>query len=191
MSFRFEDLANKTVVLTGAAWGIGRGLTPGLLEQGLRLVLIDRDADQLAENAAALDDGRITCLHGDLSDPGDRARLLPDGRIELLGRESVTVNSGGEKIFVEEVEQALKEHPAVYDAVVTGRPSQRWGQEVVAVVQLTGGARADEGSLRAACAERLASFKLPKAFVFVDTVERSPAGKADYAWARKMAEEAP
>lgn len=123
--------------------------------------------------------------------PGDRARLLPDGRIELLGRESVTVNSGGEKIFVEEVEQALKEHPAVYDAVVTGRPSRRWGQEVVAVVQLTGGARADEGSLRAACAERLASFKLPKAFVFVDTVERSPAGKADYAWARKMAEEAP
>ena len=78
MSFRFEDLADKTVVLTGAAWGIGRGLTPGLLEQGLRLVLIDRDTDQLAENAAALDDGRITWLHGDLADPGDRARLAAE-----------------------------------------------------------------------------------------------------------------
>ena len=122
--------------------------------------------------------------------PGDRARLSTDGRIELLGRESVTVNSGGEKIFVEEVEQALKKHAAVYDAVVTGRPSERWGQELVAVVQLAAGAKADEGSLRKACSARLAPFKLPKAFVFTDSIQRSPAGKTDYAWARRIAEEA-
>lgn len=122
--------------------------------------------------------------------PGDRARLLADGRIELLGRESVTVNSGGEKIFVEEVEQALKAHPAVYDAVVTGRPSERWGEELVAVVQLTEGDRADGELLRQACAGSLAPFKLPKAFVFTETIQRSPAGKADYAWARKIARSA-
>ena len=68
--------------------------------------------------------------------PGDRARLLADGNIELLGRDSVTINSGGEKIFAEEVERAIAGHPAVYDVVVVGRPSERWGSEVVAVVQL-------------------------------------------------------
>ncbi len=71
--------------------------------------------------------------------PGDRARYLADGTIELLGRDSVTVNSGGEKIFVEEVERAIAGHPSVADVVVTGRPSERWGSEVVAVVQLAEG----------------------------------------------------
>ena len=78
--------------------------------------------------------------------PGDRARVTADGLLELLGRDSVTINSGGEKIFAEEVEAALAHHPAVYDVVVTGRPTERWGQEVVAVVQLREGfeATADE-----------------------------------------------
>jgi acyl-CoA synthetase (AMP-forming)/AMP-acid ligase II len=71
--------------------------------------------------------------------PGDRARLLADGQIELLGRDSVTINSGGEKIFAEEVEQAIIGHPAVADVVVAGRPSERWGQEVVALVQVADG----------------------------------------------------
>ncbi|HSG88176.1 MAG TPA: acyl-CoA synthetase [Pseudomonadales bacterium] len=116
--------------------------------------------------------------------PGDRARLLADGAIELHGRDSATINSGGEKIFAEEVEHALKQHPDVWDAVVAGRPSERWGNEVVAVVQLREGATLDEASLLAECDRHLARYKLPKAFVVVDKVLRSPAGKADYRWAK-------
>jgi len=116
--------------------------------------------------------------------PGDRARYRPDGVIEVLGRDSVTINSGGEKIFAEEVEHALKQHPAVYDTVVAGRPSERWGQEVVAIVQLRAGAEASEADLLAEAARHLARYKLPKAFVFRDAIQRSPSGKADYRWAR-------
>ena len=119
--------------------------------------------------------------------PGDRARLLDDGSIELHGRDSVTINSGGEKIFAEEVEHAIKQHPDVWDAVVAGRPSERWGQEVVAIVQLREGATLDTEALLAECARHLARYKLPKAFVPVDRVLRSPAGKADYRWAREQA----
>ena len=119
---------------------------------------------------------------------GDRARVLADGSIDLHGRDSVTINTGGEKVFAEEVEQALKRHPAVYDAVVVGRPSERWGQEVVAVLQL----RADhpdpaDGELAATAAEHLARYKVPKAFVRVPAVERSPSGKPDYRWALTQA----
>ena len=119
--------------------------------------------------------------------PGDRARLLPDGTVELHGREASTINSGGEKIFAEEVELAVKGHPDVYDCVVAGRPSERWGSEVVAVVQLRPGVEPDPAALRRAAATHLARFKLPKAFVFVDEVVRSPSGKADYRWAREVA----
>jgi len=119
--------------------------------------------------------------------PGDRARLTAEGEIELFGRDSVTINSGGEKIFAEEVEQALAHHPDVFDVVVAGRPSDQWGNEVVAIVQLRDGATADEEALRAAAADHVARFKLPKAFVFVDAVVRSPAGKADYRWAKEQA----
>jgi fatty-acyl-CoA synthase len=119
--------------------------------------------------------------------PGDRARHLADGAIELLGRDSVTINSGGEKIFVEEVESALMSHPAVADVVVSGRPSERWGQEVVAVVALIDGATADAQELIDHAAGVIARYKLPKAVVFRPTIERSPAGKADYRWAREQA----
>jgi acyl-CoA synthetase (AMP-forming)/AMP-acid ligase II len=119
--------------------------------------------------------------------PGDRARHRDDGRIELLGRDAVTINSGGEKIFVEEVETAIASHPAVVDVVVTGRPSERWGQEVVAVVALADGAKADAGELIDHAAQTLARYKLPKAIVFRAAIERSPAGKADYRWARDQA----
>jgi 3-oxocholest-4-en-26-oate---CoA ligase len=119
--------------------------------------------------------------------PGDRARHRADGRIELLGRDSVTINSGGEKIFVEEVETAIASHPAVVDVVVTGRPSERWGQEVVAVVALADDARAHAGELIDHAAKTLARYKLPKAIVFRAVIERSPSGKADYRWAREQA----
>jgi 3-oxocholest-4-en-26-oate---CoA ligase len=121
---------------------------------------------------------------------GDRVRLLTDGTIELLGRDSVTINTGGEKVFAEEVERVLVAHPAVADAIVTSRPSARWGQEVVAVVAPRAGADVSElqGELRAHCRTSLAGYKLPKAFCWVERVVRSPAGKPDYAWAQAVAD---
>jgi 3-oxocholest-4-en-26-oate---CoA ligase len=119
--------------------------------------------------------------------PGDRARHLADGSVELLGRDSVTINSGGEKIFVEEVETAIASHPAVADVVVSGRPSERWGQEVVAIVALADGASAHAQELIDHAAGSIARYKLPKAVVFRPVIERSPAGKADYRWAREQA----
>lgn len=119
--------------------------------------------------------------------PGDRARHLADGTIEMLGRDSVTINSGGEKIFAEEIEEALADHPAVKDVNVAGRPSDRWGQEVVAIVELRPGHAPTDEELLAHAGQRLARYKLPKAFIRVDTVFRSPSGKADYGWARQIA----
>jgi fatty-acyl-CoA synthase len=123
--------------------------------------------------------------------PGDRARVLADGSIELHGRDSVTINSGGEKIFAEEVEHALKNHPDVHDALVVGRPSERWGQEVVAVVAARPGTAPTAEALVAEAAEHVARYKLPKAVVFVDDVPRSPSGKPDYAAARLLAGDEP
>ncbi|MCH2173967.1 acyl-CoA synthetase [Myxococcota bacterium] len=120
--------------------------------------------------------------------PGDRARHRGDGSIELLGRDSVTINSGGEKIFAEEVEAALRHHADVFDVTVAGRSSDRWGQEVVAVLQLRDGSTTSEDELIAEASEHIARYKLPKAFVFVDEVQRSPSGKADYRWAKAVAE---
>ena len=122
--------------------------------------------------------------------PGDRARLRADGIIELHGRDSVTINSGGEKIFAEEVEAAVKAHPGVYDCVVAGRPSERWGNEVVAIVRIREGHTVTEDDLRAEAERHIARYKLPKAFVFVNEIVRSPAGKADYRWAKQQAVDA-
>jgi fatty-acyl-CoA synthase len=119
--------------------------------------------------------------------PGDRARLTADLMIELHGRDSVTINSGGEKIFAEEVEAAIKFHDSVYDCVVTGRPSVRWGNEVVAVVRLKDGRPQDVASLLAEAENHIARYKLPKEIIFVESIVRSPAGKADYRWAKQIA----
>ncbi|MGZ4702293.1 MAG: AMP-binding protein, partial [Ilumatobacteraceae bacterium] len=119
--------------------------------------------------------------------PGDRAKLRADGVVELHGRDAVTINSGGEKIFAEEVESAIKAHPDVYDCVVAGRPSERWGNEVVALVHMRSGGPEDEASLLAEAERHIARYKLPKAFVFVPEVVRSPSGKADYRWAKRIA----
>ncbi|MGH0028255.1 MAG: acyl-CoA synthetase [Myxococcota bacterium] len=119
--------------------------------------------------------------------PGDRARLEADGRLTLLGRDSVTINTGGEKVFAEEVEHALKHHPAVYDAVVVGTPHERWGQQVTAVVRLREGESPSEDALLAVARGHVAPYKLPRRFVFVDEIVRSPSGKADYRWAKARA----
>jgi acyl-CoA synthetase (AMP-forming)/AMP-acid ligase II len=116
--------------------------------------------------------------------PGDRARYVADGQVELLGRDSLVVNSGGEKVFVEEVEDALKSHADVVDALVVGRPSERFGQEVTAIVQLRAECEPRPADLREWCSIRLARYKAPRAFVFVERVERHPSGKPDYQWAR-------
>lgn len=123
--------------------------------------------------------------------PGDRARRLADGTIELLGREATTINTGGEKVFAEEVEAGVRSIPGVADAVVLGRPSPRWGQEIVAVVAMAPGAgEVTDEQLRAACGQHLARYKLPKAFIRVGQVKRHPNGKADYLWANSIVQEA-
>ena len=119
--------------------------------------------------------------------PGDRARYGHDGQIEMLGRDSMVVNTGGEKVFVEEVEEAIRDHPAVLDALVVGRPSDRFGQEVVALVQLRPGATLTPQAVREHAAQRLARFKAPRAVRFCDAISRHPSGKADYSWAREAA----
>ncbi len=118
---------------------------------------------------------------------GDRARWLPDGTVELLGRDSVCINTGGEKVFAEEVETAIKTHPDVYDAVVCGRPSDRWGEEVVAIVAVRDGTRPSDADLIEAAGAHIAHYKLPKEVLRVGSVLRSPSGKADYRWARAQA----
>ena len=119
--------------------------------------------------------------------PGDRARWDDHGAIELLGREAAVINSGGEKVFAEEVEVALKQHPAIYDVVVCGRPNPRWGEEVVALVRLREGVSVTVDELIGECSKHVARYKLPKALLFRDEIRRSPSGKPDYAWARAEA----
>ncbi|EFC85306.1 AMP-binding protein [Parafrankia sp. EUN1f] len=119
--------------------------------------------------------------------PGDRARLTAEGRIELLGRDAMVVNTGGEKVFVEEVEEVLRQHPDVLDALVVGRPSERFGQEVVALVQPRAGTSPAPGEIREFVARSLARFKAPRAVLICDQLGRHASGKADYTWARKAA----
>ncbi|MDM4139102.1 MULTISPECIES: acyl-CoA synthetase [Mycobacterium] len=122
---------------------------------------------------------------------GDRAALEADGALRLYGRDSLVVNTGGEKVFVEEVEEVLRAHPAVADALVVGRPSDRWGEEVVALVELRDRATATTEKaaeeLHALCTSRLARFKTPKEFLVVERVQRLGNGKADYRWAKRHA----
>lgn len=122
--------------------------------------------------------------------PGDRAIREHDGTITLLGRGSQSINSGGEKIFPEEVEGILKTHPAVFDVLVVGVPDQRWGSVVAAVVEPRPGCTPDLESLAAHTQERIAGYKAPRRLVLVDAVVRTPAGKPDYRWARQVAEAA-
>jgi acyl-CoA synthetase (AMP-forming)/AMP-acid ligase II len=122
--------------------------------------------------------------------PGDWAEVGADGAIRLLGRGSVVVNTGGEKVFPEEVEEVLKQHPAVEDALVVGVPDERFGEAVVGVVQPASGAGAPEvvpGELIGFVKSRLAGYKAPRHVVVVPSIRRAPNGKADYAWARAEA----
>jgi len=122
--------------------------------------------------------------------PGDFATYEPDGTITLLGRGSVSINSGGEKIYPEEVEGAVKGHPDIYDCIVVGVPDDRWGQRVVAVVQTRGDAP-DLESIQEHCRTQIAGYKVPREVHVVDAIVRSPSGKPDYRWAKEIATSAP
>jgi acyl-CoA synthetase (AMP-forming)/AMP-acid ligase II len=119
--------------------------------------------------------------------PGDLATVETDGRITVFGRGAVCINSGGEKIFPEEVEAALKAHPGVLDAVVVGVPDERWGQRVAAVVQPRVGADITLQALDAHCRARIAGYKIPRQLRIVEQVVRHPSGKPDYGWAKQAA----
>ncbi|OBK12671.1 acyl-CoA synthetase [Mycobacterium asiaticum] len=167
-----EDLSS---ILTPGHDGIGWLAQRGYVPLGYK-----GDAAKTATTFPVIDGVRYAV-------PGDRARHHEAGHIELLGRDSVTINSGGEKIFAEEVETAIASHPAVADVVVAGRPSERWGQEVVAVVAVAEGAQVAADDLIAHAAQSLARYKLPKAIAFRTSIVRSPSGKQDYRWAREQA----
>jgi fatty-acyl-CoA synthase len=177
----FTPVATTTVVDEHFTRALGPGEGSGWLAQRGRVPIgYLGDPDKTARTFPVIDGVRYAI-------PGDRAELLEDGRIVLLGRDSVTINSGGEKIFVEEIERAIAAHPAVRDVVVVGRPSERWGSEAVAVVQVAEGSHVSDEDLLAECSRHVARYKVPKAIVRCARVERSPSGKADYRWARTRA----
>ncbi|GAA2251468.1 acyl-CoA synthetase [Streptomyces amakusaensis] len=119
---------------------------------------------------------------------GDMATVDAEGVVTVLGRGSQCINTGGEKVYPEEVEQALTSHPDVYDALVAGVPDARWGHRVAAVVQLRAGAREPSlAEIQTHCRARLAGYKIPRGLVVVPEIRRSPSGKADYRWARAAA----
>jgi acyl-CoA synthetase (AMP-forming)/AMP-acid ligase II len=120
---------------------------------------------------------------------GDYARLEEDGTITLLGRGNVSINTGGEKVYPEEVEGALKSHPDVYDALVVGVPDERLGQRVAALVQPWEGREIDFAALDAHVREHVAGYKTPRSIWIVEQIGRAPSGKPDYPWAKKYAEE--
>jgi fatty-acyl-CoA synthase len=119
--------------------------------------------------------------------PGDFARVEADGTITLLGRGSMCINSAGEKVYPEEVEEVVKRHRGIYDCLVVGVPDQRFGERVVAVASLREGHDVDETALVEYTREHLAAYKAPRHFVLVEQVRRAPNGKADYKWAKATA----
>ncbi|MEU7298331.1 acyl-CoA synthetase [Streptomyces exfoliatus] len=142
------------------------------------------DPDKTAETFFERDGVRWVLL-------GDMATVDGEGVVTVLGRGSQCINTGGEKVYPEEVEQALKSHPDVYDALVAGVPDARWGNHVAAVVQLRPDAPPlDLESLQTHCRPRLAGYKVPRQLVLTDRIQRSPSGKADYRWARSVAVDA-
>jgi acyl-CoA synthetase (AMP-forming)/AMP-acid ligase II len=163
-----------------------RPLTPGsatigkLARRGRLPIGYFNDPEKTAKTFVTIDGERWVV-------PGDLAMLEEDGRITVLGRGAVCINSGGEKIFPEEVESVLKAHPAVLDAVVVGIPDERWGQRVAAIVQPREGAAVTLAELEAFCRTRIAGYKVPRELTIVAEVVRHPSGKPDYRWASATA----
>jgi len=127
-------------------------------------------------------DGRVWAV------TGDRARLDDQGNFVVLGRGSQCINTGGEKVYPEEVEEAALRYEAIRDVLVVGAADERWGQKVVAVVALLPDKQFEQAAFERVCRERLAGYKIPRTVVLVDEIRRSPAGKADYGWAKRVVE---
>ncbi|MGH7804617.1 MAG: AMP-binding enzyme, partial [Candidatus Binatia bacterium] len=180
-SFRVNE---QTAVLDDAFRPVvpGSGAIGRLARRGHIPLRYHRDPKKSAETFITIDGVRWSL-------PGDLATVEADGTVVLLGRGSTCINTGGEKVFPEEVEGVLKAHPAVVDAVVAGAPDERWGERVVAVVAVRSGTAVALDEIQAFCRERLAGYKVPRALVVVPEVLRSPAGKADYRWALERAAE--
>lgn len=158
----------------------GSGAVGRLARRGHVPVAYYKDPEKTAATFVEVDGARWVL-------PGDWARVEADAAIHLLGRGSVCINSGGEKIFPEEVEAVVKSHPDVFDVVVVGLPDARWGERVVAVVQPRPGRRVTLAAVDAHCRPHLAGYKLPRDLVCVDAIARTPAGKPDYRRAKEMA----
>ncbi|MGZ8763309.1 MAG: AMP-binding protein [Acidimicrobiia bacterium] len=163
-----------------------RDVTPGSGEVGMvavggRIPLGYYQDPQKTAKTFRLVDGKRYSI------PGDYATVESDGTIKLLGRGSATVNTGGEKVYPEEVELLLKKNGAVYDCVVVGIPDERFGERVIALVQVADGYYTDEAELHAVCRSKLAGYKVPKRFLFVDSLNRAANGKADYTLLKEMA----
>jgi fatty-acyl-CoA synthase len=158
----------------------GSGIVGKLARSGHIPLGYYKDPDKTAATFPVVDGRRWVV-------PGDFATLEADGSVALLGRGSVSINSGGEKIYPEEVEAALRRHPAVYDAVVCGVPSPRWGEEVVALVQARDGTEPGVDELRTFARTLVADYKVPKRIFVVAEVRHTPVGKQDYVWAKETA----
>jgi fatty-acyl-CoA synthase len=166
----------------------GRDVTPGTDEVGLvamggRIPLgYFKDPEKTAATFRVVDGRRYSI-------PGDYATVGADGTVKLLGRGSACINTGGEKVYPEEVEAALQKHPGVFDCVVVGVPDPRFGEKVVALVQVADGHSLDEAELAAWCRAEVAGYKTPRRFLFVDSLHRSAAGKAHHRELRARAVE--
>jgi acyl-CoA synthetase (AMP-forming)/AMP-acid ligase II len=173
-------MGGDTTVLDDDLQPVGVGVVGRLARRGRIPIGYFKDPEKSAATFPVVDGVRWSV-------PGDHARIEDDGTITVLGRGSVSINTGGEKVYPEEVEGVLKAHPDVFDAVVVGVPDERWGERVVAVVQPRDGAHVTVEGIRDHVHTRLAGYKVPRAVVEVDAVVRSPSGKPDYRWAKEIA----
>ena len=164
----------------------GRDVAPGSGQIGMLAAPADDEIGYLGDDAKTAQTFR-TFAGQRWVVPGDLASVEADGSVMFCGRGSRVINTGGEKVFAEEVEQVLIEHPGVRDALVVGLPDQRWGERVTAVVEPAGDGALTADALVAHVAQRLAGYKKPRGIVFVPSIRRSPSGKADLRWARATA----
>jgi 3-oxocholest-4-en-26-oate---CoA ligase len=186
---RGDDVVTSRFVLLPGARVIdesGRDVVPGSGQVGVLAAPADDDIGYLGDAAKTVQTFR-TLGGRRWVVPGDLASVEADGSITFRGRESRVINTGGEKVFAEEVEQVLIEHPGVRDALVVGLPDRRFGHRVTAVVAPVSDGELTADSLRQFVAGRLADYKKPRTVVFVDSVRRSPSGKADLRWAQAVA----
>jgi acyl-CoA synthetase (AMP-forming)/AMP-acid ligase II len=177
---------HRTVVLDDEGNEVqpGSGVRGVIAKKGNIPVGYYKDENKTAETFRTINGVRYAI-------PGDYAQVEADGTVTMLGRGSVSINSGGEKIYPEEVEAALKGHPDVFDALVVGVPDPRYGQQVAAVVQARPGRRPALSELDSFVRSEIAGYKVPRSLWLVDEVKRSPAGKPDYRWAKEQTEARP